>query len=195
MYMHITWYRTRFSCLDVAPLDLFSLSLQMNSCPAIKSNVMSCPLARISIPSAEWSLKEVKHLVVQPELPSALCFLGHDCTWQLRDTQPRCPLSHRAEGMACGFILSLLGMFCLAVEICSWCSIGQSSSPKHAVWCCHMTNHSRHPQTLKCPKSHHMEPALSPMPALVARPPQLPLCHHPSSPVIIWNLRFQAPCL
>ena len=84
-------------------------------------------------------------MVMQPELPSALCFLGHKSTWQLRDTQLRWPMFSRAEGMACSCILSLLGIFCLAVEFCSWCSTGLRCSPKRAVWWYHMP---RHPQTL-----------------------------------------------
>lgn len=104
---------------------------------------MLCTSAQISILHAAGSLKEAKHLVVQPELPSALGFLAHDCTWQLQDTQPRWPMFSQAEGAACTWVLSLLGIFCLAVEICSWCGTGLRCSPKHAVWWYHMLHHSQ----------------------------------------------------
>lgn len=106
---------------------------------------MSCTVARISILSAAGSLKGATCLVLQPELPSTLCFLGHNGTWQLRDTKLRWSMFSWAEGMACSCVPSLLGIFCLAVEICSWCSTGLRCSPKRAVWWYHML---RHTQTL-----------------------------------------------
>lgn len=130
--MHRTWSGTRFACQNVAPLGLFNLPLQMNSHLAIKRNV-SCYVLRRQCPS--YTQQEVwrRQSIWQ-------CNQSCQVLW---DSWPRWPMFSQAEGTACTWVLSLLGIFCLAVEIFSWCSTGLRCSPKRAVWWYHMLHHSQ----------------------------------------------------
>lgn len=88
MYVHGMGFGTRFTCQNVVPLshsvslDCLTSLYKWRDVQPLKGRCLVVYFGTNFHPLSVRKFERGEEFGTQPELPSALCFLGHHCTWQ-----------------------------------------------------------------------------------------------------------------